>query len=121
MVNWEARAKPRKRLKLSTQMTVFKLEFDFFATFKDAVAIYNNGVDNRCFRCKRLNEDINHVIRCQSAVTSMNKLWREVVESALNGPGSCQYVSQSKIPTGHAAMVNTGTRAVGRTDSTSYG
>ena len=42
-------------------MTVFKLEFNLLATFRHR-SEYNKSVDNRCFRCKRLNEDINHVI-----------------------------------------------------------
>ena len=64
MVDWTARHEARKQtLRGSRKMTVFKLEFNLLATFRHQ-SKYDKSVDDRCFRCKCLNEDRNHVITC---------------------------------------------------------
>ena len=58
MVNWTAaRHEASKTLRGSRKMTVFKLEFHLLATFRYR-SKYDKSVDNRCFRGKRLNEEL---------------------------------------------------------------
>ena len=55
---------------------------------------YDKSVDNRCFRCKRLSEDINHVISCPPVKTSAREeLLHQAMESAIMGSGACHYVA----------------------------
>ena len=67
LVDWEARNLAWQKVRGSKKMTIFKLEFDLLATISRR-SKYNSTVDNRCFRCKQLNEDVNHVLRCPAAV-----------------------------------------------------
>ena len=52
-------------------MTIFKMEFELLATLRHQ-SKYDRSVDNMCFRCKQLNEDVNHVIRCAAVVSHRN-------------------------------------------------
>ena len=93
MVDWTARHEARKQtLRGSRKMTVFKLEFNLLTTFRHR-SKYDKSVDNRCFRCKRLNEDINHVITCPVKTSAREELLHQAMESAIMGPGACHYVA----------------------------
>jgi len=72
MVDWESRYRASLKLWGSQKNTVFKLEFDLLATLQRRNKYYKN-MDKRCFRCKRSNIDINHVIWCPPANSSRIK------------------------------------------------
>ena len=71
-----------KNMGSSKKMTIFKMEFDLLATFQHK-SKHEKALDNRCFRCQRLNETFNHVLRCPEAAAHRVK-----------GAGSCMYVAQ---------------------------
>jgi hypothetical protein len=75
-------------------MTIFKMEFELLARTLMRQSKYNRSVDNRCFRCKRLNEDVNHVICCSAALSQRKMLVKHFEETVLWGPGICQYTAQ---------------------------
>ena len=57
-----------------------EMEFDLLATFQRR-SKYDKRVDNHCFRCHRLNEDFNDVIRCLSAELHRQSLWKNIGDS----------------------------------------
>ena len=61
LVDWEACNLAWQKVRGSKKMTIFKLEFDLLATFRRR-SKYNRTVNNRCFRCKRRSEEVNHII-----------------------------------------------------------
>ena len=61
LVDWEAYNLALQKLRGSKKMTIFKMEFELLVTLPRQ-SKYNRSVDNRCFRCKQLNQDVNYVI-----------------------------------------------------------
>jgi len=93
MLDLTAKHEASKTLRGSRKMTVFKLEFNLLATFRHQ-SKYDKSVDDRCFRCKRLNEDIHHVITCPPVKTSAREeLLHQAMESTIMGPRECHYVA----------------------------
>ena len=82
-----------KNMGSSKKMTILKMEFDLLATFQRR-SKHDKSVDNRCFRCQRLNKNFNHVIRCPAAASHRGKIWETVSVSVIKGAGSCLHVAQ---------------------------
>ena len=90
MVDWEARARAGKTIKGEQRTTIFKLEFDLFATMKRRRQFekLNNG---RCPRCGKFNEDFDHTVRCPHNNQERIKIWTKLM-APLRGVSTCPYV-----------------------------
>ena len=72
MVDWPARGRAG-RLSESKHLTIFKLEWNLLATMRHRSRI-DRSIDNRCPRCRRLNETISHVLQCPEPTAVTNRV-----------------------------------------------
>ena len=68
-IDWEARSRASLSLPQGNRLTIFKLEFDLFATMSQRHKMEKH-TDHQCPRCCKLHENLNHVFQCSQAAST---------------------------------------------------
>jgi hypothetical protein len=89
-VDWHARHLASKRVTRTSKLTIFKLEFNLFATMAQRNKM-DKTVAPTCPRCLQDDESFDHMLKCETIRTDTHKSW-EISKEKLRTPQSCPAV-----------------------------
>ena len=74
-VDWAAVGRALRQVPRHLRSTISKLQFNLFATAVHMHTIGNTKIDKRCFRCRNLREDFDHILWCPHGSLARPLLW----------------------------------------------
>jgi hypothetical protein len=80
-VDWTALGRALRQVPRHLRSTTIKLQFNLFATAVHMHTIGDTKIDKRCFRCRNLREDFDHVLWCPHGSLTRPPLWDKVITS----------------------------------------
>ena len=92
-IDWEARSRASLSLPQGNRLTIFKLEFDLFATMSQHHKMEKH-MDHRCPRCCKLHENLNHVFQCSQAASTRKSAWAQFL-STLQKTSTCPLIVET--------------------------
>ena len=75
-VDWQAREQASKGVKRDNKLTIFKLEFGYFATMHRRHKMEPN-ISRLCPRCQSVCKNFDHVLQCQEDQSTTLAAWLE--------------------------------------------
>ena len=102
-IDWVAHQSASKRIPRNNKLSIFKLEFELFATMSRR-HLFEKGITDTCPRCLQATETFDHVLRCPQTFNETIRAWEEV-QPKLRSPRSCTAATQ-RLSEGIFAWLN---------------